>query len=134
MMGRNHLITGTCALEHAYVASVLIDRADSAPLTAIQKITQDYLGLTDLVQGQEPLYIAILSMPLCLMMYFIGILLPDIDFYLPMEHRTWLHAIYISYHRSAWLVHSSCIFMAVLWRIRPFILGQFFSYGCLLVL
>jgi len=104
MTGHNHLITGACALEHVYVASVLIDRADSAPLTAIQKITQDYLGITDLVQGQEPLYIAILSMALCLMMYFIGTLLPDIDnpnsilgkiFHIPVEHRTWIHAIYL---------------------------------------
>lgn len=97
MMGRSHLITGVCALEHAYVASVLIDRADNPVLTKIQYQTQDYLGLTNLAalsKAALPLYIAV---------FLLGVLLPDIDnpksllgriVHVPVKHRRWFHAIY----------------------------------------
>ena len=94
MMGRSHLITGVCALEHAYVASVLIDRADFAPLTQIQTVTQNYLGISELTM---------FTIPACLAAYFLGTLLPDIDnpnsllgriIHVPVEHRTWFHVSY----------------------------------------
>lgn len=95
MMGRSHLITGACALEHTYVANELINRVDIMPLTMIQQTVQSYLGLGNM---------SLFMLPVCLAAYFIGNLLPDIDnpdsligrfFYIPVEHRKWLHAIYL---------------------------------------
>lgn len=95
MMGRGHMITGVCALEHAYVASILIDRVDIMPLTVLKDAAGTYLG----IPGMSPFII-----PVCLGAYLLGNLLPDIDdpksllgrvIHVPVRHRTWLHAIYL---------------------------------------
>lgn len=118
MMGRSHLITGACALEHAYAVNVLIDRADFAPLMTIQQTVQSYLGMDILVQNQTPVHTIIVLVPLYLVMYFIGVLLPDIDnpdsilgrfIHVPVKHRTWLHAIYLYLIPAilGWLIHPA---------------------------
>ena len=98
MMGRSHIITGACALEHVYVVSVLIEKADIMPLTMVQQIFQSYLGIT------ESSLVSVIMVPAYLAVYFIGTLLPDIDnprsllgriVHIPVRHRTWLHAIYV---------------------------------------
>lgn len=95
MMGRSHLITGACALEHIYVANVLINRADIMPLTMLQQTVQSYLEISEL---------SVFTIPACLGAYFLGNLLPDVDnpnsilgriVHVPVDHRTWLHAIYL---------------------------------------
>ena len=95
MMGRNHLIVGACALEHAYVASTLIDRSENFILTDIQSMTWHHMGLTDPSWFVIPVYLAA---------YFLGNLLPDIDnpdsilgriIHIPVKHRTWFHAVYL---------------------------------------
>lgn len=95
MMGRSHIITGICALEHAYVANVFIDRADNVYLAEAKQAVLSYLGLPDM----SPFII-----PACMGAYLLGNLLPDIDnpnsligrvVHVPVEHRTWLHAIYL---------------------------------------
>lgn len=108
MMGRSHLIAGVCALEHAYAASVLIDRADTVlpsymaeQLMKVKRMSQLYLGIADMTE------LSVLTMtviPVYLGFYLLGNLLPDIDspksllgriVHVPVEHRTWLHAIYL---------------------------------------
>lgn len=95
MMGRSHLITGVCALEHAYAAGILINRTNIVPLTAVKEAVQSYLGIT----GPS----VTLMLPF-LGAYFVGVLFPDIDnpksilgkiVHIPVEHRTWLHAVYL---------------------------------------
>lgn len=95
MMGRSHLIAGACALEHAYVAGVLIDRSGLAPLTEAKQLAESYLGFN---------HPAMLTIPVCVGAYFLGTLLPDIDnpnsilgrfVHIPVKHRTWIHAIYL---------------------------------------
>lgn len=107
MTGKSHLITGVCALEHAYVAGVLIDRVDMVQLTAAKETVQSYLGV------MEPS--AAVMVPF-MGAYFLGVLLPDIDkpksilgrlFHIPVEHRTWTHAIYLY------------LFFAVLGQFQP---------------
>lgn len=116
MMGRNHVITGACALESIYVADTLITRADVMPLTKLQLFTKSYLGMPYIMKGIDSLsqiqgvadLAKVISVAgtalLFLAAYFIGTLLPDIDnpkstlgrfFKLPVKHRTWFHAIYI---------------------------------------
>ncbi len=95
MMGRSHLITGACALEHIYAADVIIARIDFAPVTAVWEAVRSYLGISKL---------SLFTIPVCLAAYFFGTLLPDIDnpdsilgriIYVPAEHRKWFHAIYL---------------------------------------
>lgn len=95
MMGRSHLMIGACALEHAYVASELINRTGLAPLMIIRDLTQTHLGLIEPSTAVMVTYVGA---------YFLGTLLPDIDnpnsvlgriIHVPVEHRTWLHAIYL---------------------------------------
>lgn len=95
MMGKSHLITGVCALEHAYVANELVNRTDIVWLADFQHTALSYLGLID---------VSVFVLPVYLGAYFIGTLLPDIDnpkslmgriIHVPVEHRTWLHAIYL---------------------------------------
>lgn len=100
MMGKNHLIAGACALEHLYVAGVLLDRVPFGPLTAVRKLSVRYLQL----DGMGPLSVeTALTAGVCILAYGLGNLLPDIDtpnsmlgrfLHIPVEHRTWLHAIY----------------------------------------
>lgn len=102
MMGRNHIIVGACALEHMYLATVLIDRAGYAPLKAVQLEVENYTGTINL-----PMDSVLATVGMCMLFlfaYFIGCLLPDIDdpdsllgrmIHVPVEHRTWLHAIYL---------------------------------------
>lgn len=94
-MGRSHLITGACALEHVYVVNVLINKANIMPLTMLQQAVHSYLGIEEL---------SVFTIPACLGAYFLGNLLPDIDnpnsilgriVHVPVKHRTWLHAIYL---------------------------------------
>lgn len=135
MMGKGHLISGACALEHAYVANELINRAGIEPLSMIQGFALSYLGLTDIASQQAatsaPVYVTILSVPLYLMMYFLGALLPDIDnpnsmlgriIHIPVGHRKWLHAIYLYlifavlgwfYPAFAWLFFG--VFVHLFW-------------------
>ena len=103
MMGRNHVITGVCALEHLYVANELINRADISTLTAAQGIALSCLGVSQLAEPAS-LRTRILTVLLYLGMFFLGVLLPDIDnpksmlgrfIRVPFRHRTWLHAIYL---------------------------------------
>lgn len=129
MMGRNHLVVGACALEHAYVANELVNRAGLEPLAAVQGIALSYLGIESLASpaASAPLYITILSVPLYLAMFFLGTLLPDIDnpksmlgrfIRLPFKHRTWVHAVYLYlvfavlgwyYPAFAWLFFGSFV-------------------------
>lgn len=105
MMGKNHVITSACALEHAYVANELINRADLVPLNIIRDFAAQYLGIAGLMaESSAPLYVSVLSVPLYLAAFFLGSLLPDIDnpksmlgryIRLPFAHRTWIHAIYL---------------------------------------
>lgn len=99
MMGRSHLITGVCALEHAYALDAFITGSDIPIYPIILGHVQSYLGLAP--NGAWPF---IWAMPVYLGFYFLGVLLPDIDnpksllgrvVHVPVEHRTWLHAIYI---------------------------------------
>lgn len=133
MMGRNHVIVGACALEHAYVANELISRVDLASLNTVQNFVLGYLGIAHLASGttSAPLYITILSVPLYLVLFFIGTLFPDIDnpksklgryIHLPFKHRTWIHAIYLYlifavlgwfYHAFAWLFFG--VFVHLFW-------------------
>lgn len=98
MMGRNHLIAGTCTLEHVYAAGKLIEKFDFPPLIALRQITESYLGVKELVR--TPVLMAVI----CLLAYFIGNLLPDVDnpksilgkiIHVPVKHRRWFHAIYL---------------------------------------
>lgn len=118
MMGRSHLVAGACALEHMYVAGVLIDRADFAPLTAVKEAVQSYLGISDIVKEDFTLSIMSSLLVLYLAVYFVGTLLPDIDnpnsmlgryIHIPIEHRTWLHAIYLYLIPAVlgWFVHPA---------------------------
>lgn len=95
MMGRSHLITGVCALEHAYVTDVLINRSGIRSLEVIRQAAWSYLGINEF---------SLFMIPACLGAYFFGVLLPDIDnpksllgrvIHVPVEHRTWIHAIYL---------------------------------------
>lgn len=104
MMGRSHLITGACALEHVYVAGVLIDKTQLTSLMTAKEAVWDYLGITSLMQGRMSPYGSLMLIVPYFALFFIGTLLPDIDnpksilgraFHLPVRHRTWLHAIYI---------------------------------------
>lgn len=139
MMGRSHLIAGACALEHAYVIHMCIERADIPFLESAGRVVQSYLGIEELVSSQliqanslpVSLSISMLSILLYLMMYFIGTLLPDIDnpnsmlgrfVHVQVKHRTWLHAIYlylipailgIWYPACAWLFFG--VFVHLFW-------------------
>lgn len=95
MMGKSHVITGACALEHIYAAGILINRTGIMPIITAKDAVWNYLG------GPE---IPLLLVPVYLAAYFFGILLPDIDspdsilgryVHLHVKHRAWLHAIYL---------------------------------------
>lgn len=116
MMGRNHLVVGACALGHAYAAEILIDRADIAPLTTVKEVTQSYLGISGMNQENVLVYMTANLLVVYLIAFFIGTLLPDIDspnsllgryIHIPVEHRTWLHAIYLYLIPAVlgWFVH-----------------------------
>lgn len=99
MMGKSHLITGICALEHVYALNVFAARSDIPACTAVLGHIQSYLGLSG-----DMAWPSIWAMPVCLGFYFLGVLFPDIDdpksllgriIHVPVEHRTWLHAIYL---------------------------------------
>ena len=99
MMGRSHLITGVCALEHAWAVQTLIGRTGLMEFQAAQTaaaVLQSYTGIMELSVGSltaAPVYVAA---------YFLGTLLPDIDnpksllgriFHFPVKHRRWIHAM-----------------------------------------
>lgn len=97
MMGKSHLITGVCALEHAYAASVFIDRTNNPVFVEAQCRIQAYLGLADLAALSKA------ALPLYIAAYLLGTILPDIDnpnsllgriVHVPVKHRRWFHAIY----------------------------------------
>lgn len=101
MMGKNHLVTGACALEHAYAAGRLIDMTGNPYLQSAKQFICSNMGLTDT---------SVYMLPICIGAYVMGCLLPDIDspdslfgrmfrvpiemFHVPIKHRRWLHAIY----------------------------------------
>lgn len=101
MTGKSHVIANTCSaivivgvidfLEYHYHAL----EADS--VNKFGKMIHTYF----IDDGQIPLFILIVG---GLLLYYLGTLLPDIDskgsllgrfFHLPIEHRTWTHAIWI---------------------------------------
>ena len=125
MMGRSHLVTGICALEHAYAANVWIERTGFSPFLSISRVAAVYSGMDKLEQNEPAEYVGLFAS--FLVAYFIGVLLPDVDnpnsmlgrfIHIPVEHRTWLHAIYIYLIPAVlgWFVHPafSWLFFGVL--------------------
>lgn len=105
MMGQNHIVTGVCALEHVWAASILLERTGNRFLIQGLEIVTDKMGLGQIgtigrfsVTDKVPFHMIIL-----LLVYFLGLLLPDIDnpnsmlgrfIHVPVRHRTWIHSIY----------------------------------------
>lgn len=118
MTGKNHIITNTGTLIcigsgvawlNKAAMNIAINTVDStANLSFLQSvivggnnIIQQFLTTTFLSMGNLP---KVLFCVLVLSTFYIGTLAPDIDsensmlgkfFYLPIEHRTWTHAVWI---------------------------------------
>lgn len=101
MMGRSHLITGICALEHLYVADRLMAGTDLVFAGIIRHTAASYLGIEN--RSADIMGLPLFFIPLYLGAYFLGCILPDADspnsilgriVHIPFEHRTWMHSIY----------------------------------------
>lgn len=119
MMGHNHIITGVCALEHVYVVDTLIRRMENPFLLQGLDIVYGKLGIVMPLEMWKDMQVHML--PMFLAAYIIGVLFPDVDnpnsilgkvIYVPVEHRTWIHAIYLY---TASFIAGMIIHPAFLW-------------------
>ena len=98
MTGKSHIAMNTATAIIVVDTIFLIDKvATNETLISVKN------GLTDFFMdsGNIPIY---LFMPISFLLYFLGAILPDIDheysmigrhIHLPIEHRTWTHAIWL---------------------------------------
>lgn len=102
MMGRNHLVTGVCALEHLWAISVLVENTKNRFLIQGLDVVMERFEIK--LQLSLPWNIYLPMFPIFLAVYFVGILFPDVDnpnsilgriIHIPVEHRTWIHAVYL---------------------------------------
>lgn len=93
MSGNQHIVAGYSLLALSYNGIRLIQT--SCPVERVVNVTNKF------VENFIPNKLYIL--PVCFLLFTIGLLLPDIDspnsklgryFYVPVEHRTWLHSFY----------------------------------------
>ena len=132
MMGRSHLITGVCALEHAWAIQTLIGRTGLMEFQAAQTaaaVLQSYTGIMELSVR------SLTAVPVYVAAYFLGTLLPDIDnpksllgriFHFPVKHRRWIQChISVSAAGHCRMVFSG-VLMDILRRHYPPVLGQLF--------
>lgn len=105
MMGRNHIVTGICALEHVRAVGVLLERTGNRFLIHGLEVVADKMGLGQIGTFDRFLVAdkVTFHMNILLLVYFLGVLLPDIDnpnsilgqfIHIPVRHRTWIHSIY----------------------------------------
>lgn len=101
MLGRSHLLCNVAvAGTFASCATVIIYTAEKDEIAGV--LAPAISRISDWLLADEPVY-SLLTL-LSLALFLLGSLLPDIDsrssalgrfVYLPVEHRTWTHAIYI---------------------------------------
>lgn len=105
MMGRNHLVTGVCVLEHIWATGILFEKMDNRFLIRGMNIAAGWFGLEHNLGVMEN----IMNMGACTTAifaaaYVVGLLIPDIDnpnsmigryIHIPVKHRTWTHAVYL---------------------------------------
>lgn len=97
MMGKNHIISNTCSVVSLCSIGYLLDRLPG-PVSNLIDLTLETIKNTVIAPHQGWFYY-----PLSVGLFYLGTLLPDIDnskstlgrfLYLPIEHRTWTHAIW----------------------------------------
>lgn len=100
MTGKDHIIANTCTLIYTVSGFAYLDKIYTGKYINQIHITLD--AIIDFVKPQNnmPLWCHIM---VCLALYYLGTVLPDIDsdksflgrfVYIPIEHRTWTHAIW----------------------------------------
>jgi len=98
MTGKSHIAMNAATAIIVVDSLFLIDKvSENATLISMKNEIMDFF----MDSGNMPIYIFI---PLSVLLYFLGAILPDIDheysmlgryIHLPIEHRTWTHAIWL---------------------------------------
>lgn len=101
MLGRDHLIANTASLAILSTGmATLAEQPVVSPLGALAPATTAVISAFTQYGGIDPFAVTGLG----LVFFYIGTLLPDIDsehsmlgrhIHLPMEHRTWTHAVWL---------------------------------------
>lgn len=93
MTGSSHMATGVATAAVAYDTYLLmVHMPDESIWNTVATKSAEFL-----IQTSLPLFVYI---PICLVLFLIGLLIPDVDhpysmigrhFYIPFKHRTWTH-------------------------------------------
>lgn len=117
MMGKSHIVVNTCSL-------IILESGLLLTQYAYHGVGSELLknGATIVSRFVFPKPIFSMYMLLCLLLFYLGTLLPDIDsknsllgrfIYLPVKHKTWTHTIYGPF----------LIFVGSVWYLMSFWLG-----------
>lgn len=117
MMGKSHIVVNTCSL-------IILESGLLLTQYAYHGVGSELLknGATIVSRFVFPKPIFSMYMLLCLLLFYLGTLLPDIDsknsllgrfIYLPVKHKTWTHTIYGPF----------LIFVGSVWYLMLFWLG-----------
>ena len=101
MTGKGHLASNTCSLVAISSVTILLT-SEKSSLYNEQLSNTIKLALDNyILKSSLPM---VLFATISILLFYLGTLLPDIDFqasllgrflYLPIEHRSWTHAIYL---------------------------------------
>lgn len=117
MMGKSHIVVNTCSL-------IILESGLLLTQYAYHGVGSELLknGAMIVSRFVFPKPIFSMYMLLCLLLFYLGTLLPDIDsknsllgrfIYLPVKHKTWTHTIYGPF----------LIFVGSVWYLMSFWLG-----------
>ena len=105
MLGTSHLVANTCALATISTATYALENQYDLFFKSEVREVAGHFHKFMLHSGPKAVPFGI-WLALCLFLFYLGTLLPDIDhehstlgrfFYIPVEHRTWTHAIWIPF-------------------------------------
>lgn len=130
MLGKNHIISNTCTLL-LMASGVMVGRQLDATTILNQWIVTVTTGIYNFIV--EPQYLpALVVIPLSIIFFYFGTLLPDIDsetsilgryIHVPIEHRTWTHTLWI----VIIFVFIGLTFRPILWLAVGYLLHLFWD-------
>lgn len=100
MLGRTHIVTNTASLAIISVDCLTISEKAQTPI--VKEVADDCIAAFTQYFGID-FHMQIAAIVLGFVFFYLGTLLPDIDteksllgriFHLPIEHRTWTHAVW----------------------------------------
>ena len=129
MLGRNHLISNIASVTILYTGLSTVAAHSDGFIGAVTAPCAQSVLDSFTVYGDLPKTAVV---ALGAVLFFIGTYLPDIDnpnsrfgkvFHLPVEHRTWTHAIWF----PAVMALLSIVFPPLLWLVLGYVLHLFWD-------